>query len=447
MGGTGSPPEIALSAAWHEQRFNLPLQTTDGQVVEIIHRGVWSNGFGPDFRDALLLFDGRELRGGSVEIHRRTSGWNAHGHHTDPRYDDVILHVVLTHDGAETRRHDGRLVAVVQLDGLVALPVEPSFTTADWSRFGGASCASDLASARPDLIRVALHRLGDLRLAAKAARIEAQLTGTPPGDVLLREIWDGLGYSANRTPMRELAARLPLAVVEATLATARPTDHLDLARGLLFGVAGFIPLSPADAAFAHLDPTEVESLESAWHAHGAPWQEHTQPPTAWTRARARPANHPAARLAAAAALLVAFPDGLVAGLLGLLRSGADPIDGLRRATATHAHPGIGQDRAAAIIANALLPFALALSEHTGDPSLAEAAASAWERLPAAEPNELTRRALRQVAGDARLKNLGARGQQGLLHLDAALCSPRRCFECPIAHAVLSQGAERAEGAE
>jgi hypothetical protein len=83
--------EIAVCAAWREQRVPTPLRTTGGQTVEVIHRGVWSNGFGPDFRDALLLFDGRELRAGSVEVHRKTSGWAAHGHATDPRYDDVLV--------------------------------------------------------------------------------------------------------------------------------------------------------------------------------------------------------------------------------------------------------------------------------------------------------------------------------------------------------------------
>ena len=34
------------------------------------------------------------------------------------------------------------------------------------------------------------------------------LTGTPPAEVLYQEIWDGLGFSANRGPMRDLARRL-----------------------------------------------------------------------------------------------------------------------------------------------------------------------------------------------------------------------------------------------
>ncbi len=89
MTTTGDPPKIALSAAWQAGRFAAPLRTIDGRTVEVVHRGTWSHGFGPDFRDALLLFDGRELRSGSVEIHLHTSAWADHGHHLDPRYDDV----------------------------------------------------------------------------------------------------------------------------------------------------------------------------------------------------------------------------------------------------------------------------------------------------------------------------------------------------------------------
>ena len=119
-------PEIALSAAWHEQRFTGPLRTVDGRDIEVIHRGVWSHGLGPDFRDALLLFDGRELRAGGVEVHLRTAAWNEHGHQRDPRYDEVVLHAVLRHDGSETRRRDGALVPVVELAAFLAAPLAPT---------------------------------------------------------------------------------------------------------------------------------------------------------------------------------------------------------------------------------------------------------------------------------------------------------------------------------
>ncbi len=91
MTAHADPPEIALSAAWQEQRFTGALRTVDGREIQVIHRGTWTHGFGPDFQDALLLFEGRELRSGSVEVHLRTRGWMEHRHAQDPRYDDVIV--------------------------------------------------------------------------------------------------------------------------------------------------------------------------------------------------------------------------------------------------------------------------------------------------------------------------------------------------------------------
>ena len=83
--------ELAVSETWHAQEFDGPLRTVDGRSVEVVHRGTWTHGFGPDFRDAMLLVDGRELRTGSVEVHLRTSAWVAHQHHLDPRYTDVLV--------------------------------------------------------------------------------------------------------------------------------------------------------------------------------------------------------------------------------------------------------------------------------------------------------------------------------------------------------------------
>ncbi len=354
---------------------------------------------------------------------------------------NVILHVVLEHDGIETRRSDGALVPVLALAPYLTEPLTFDPAAADWSRFGGEACAPGLARREPKALRAILWHLGDVRLAQKAARLEARLTDLPPGEVLYAELWDGLGFSANREPMRALAALLPLAAVEAALATVAAKQRLALSRGLLFGAAGFLPLAPADAAFARLTPAEVAAAEACWERHGGPWHERTLAPSAWTRARVRPANHPAARLGAGAALLAGARAGLVAALLAPVREARDLVGAVRDLTAVADHPTLGPDRAAALVANALLPFALAFAEHTGDTRLTEAASAAWETLPAAGANEVTRRTTRQVAGEARLGPLGERGQQGLIHLDAGFCTPRRCYECPVAHRVLADAAE------
>jgi hypothetical protein len=90
-----------------------------------------------------------------------------------------------------------------------------------------------------------------------------------------------------------------------------------------------------------------------------------------------------------------------------------------------------------MLASGINPLALAVATHSGDRALADAAARHWDRLPSPAINAVSRRAMRQVAGGARLGRIGARGAQGLLHLDTTLCQPRRCFECPIAVLELS----------
>jgi hypothetical protein len=270
-----------------------------------------------------------------------------------------------------------------------------------------------------------------VRLAAKVARIEAALTTETPGDVLFRHLLDGFGYAMNREPMRRIADLLRIAEIEARLPGSPIEARLARARGLIFGVAGFLPMSPSDAALARLAPDDVAALETEWRCLGGPWRGLEMGPTAWTRARVRPANHPASRLNAVAALLAHSPGGLLPTVMTGVRQRLDLVADLMQRTSTASVPGIGADRANALVTNAIAPFTLALAEQTGDLDLHDAGSALWDGLPPAGANEITRRAQRQVAGKTRLLGLGARGQQGLIHLDQTLCAPRRCFECPI----------------
>ena len=98
--------EKLLYYIWKYKLFPLrPLQTTDGQPLEVIDPGILNHDAGPDFQNAKVKI-GNTTWAGSVEIHQKSSDWFTHGHHEDARYNNVVLHVaekadrpVITQDG------------------------------------------------------------------------------------------------------------------------------------------------------------------------------------------------------------------------------------------------------------------------------------------------------------------------------------------------------------
>src|SRR5919198_6570821 len=107
--------EAELAAAWEERRYaSRELVDSRGRRLRVVFPGRRWGGPGPDFRGAVLaLADGTLLRG-DVEVHRRSSGWAAHGHATNPAYADVVLHVVGRED-APTLDDRGRPIATLVL--------------------------------------------------------------------------------------------------------------------------------------------------------------------------------------------------------------------------------------------------------------------------------------------------------------------------------------------
>ena len=90
--------EQLLHYTWKYKFFPLKeLTTTTGQLLEVIDCGQANTNAGPDFFNAKIKLDG-VLWVGNIEIHRSSSDWSKHGHHTNPVYDSVILHIASTID-------------------------------------------------------------------------------------------------------------------------------------------------------------------------------------------------------------------------------------------------------------------------------------------------------------------------------------------------------------
>ncbi len=395
-----------MSAAWNA-RLISQVVTTTGEPVDIVYHGAWSNGFGPDFANASLHFASGSLKTGDIELHTRASDWVAHGHHIDPRYNNVVLHIVSINDLPETRREDGAIVpvALLSIADDVLFAIDRRLPDA-WAELGGTVCADELAARDPARIRRALHRLGDTRLANRLPAIEAAIAEGDPDAVLVRMMFDALGYSENRGPMRQLAdVLIRNGLLDAPRLTkgSEPSTWLV---GTLLGMGGFLPLAPTDAHMGGILPEDQYIIERAWAASGAAFADDMVPANAWQVARVRPANHPVARIMQAAALLSRTGGRPLEPLVEALRGGQSPEAWIRDLTTRPGHPGLGAGRATAMTASVLIPFALAWAAHTDDAELEDAARQVVDR-PEARGMDTAGKA-RAVTGHGRSRYPAAR---------------------------------------
>jgi hypothetical protein len=436
--------EIQIAQAWNSLQIPQPFRTSDNRTVRVIYPGVWTHGLGPDFRGAMLDFDGR-LVSGDVEVEVRSSGWFEHGHERNPAFDDVVLQVVLEDDLDSLARTSG-----ARLVPRLILP-SPQDGTSDRAQIhhqlrplgaiGFEPCAPDVAVRSPELIRNIWERAGDRRMQNKVTAMSGELSLHPPSQVLYAGVLDALGFSRNREPMAEIAARMPIDQLIAALSDRAGIDRFWTTAGLLLGIGGFLPLSPGYASIGRLEPDQTGRVERAWRESGAAWHGLEVSPGLWSMARVRPAGHPIRRLLSGAVIL-SSDDGDVVQQLVRCLGDSNP----RRALVqwlSGENPWLGRDHAQELIVNVMVPFALAYGQEAEQPELVDQAAAVWESLPAGRGNTVVRATQEQICGEHRLEPGSARAVQGLLHINRQGCAQMRCYECPIAHLAVEFEAESA----
>ncbi len=373
-GGAAAPDggfadEAALAAAWAAAPPGT-LRLADGRALRVVFPGVAGDGTGPDFRAAILEVDGDLVRG-DVELHLRHSGWFAHGHDRDPAYAGVALHVVAGDDlGLPSTVHAaGRRIPLLVL---AAPPAAP-----------GAMFVPPCAFARAADIDVAgrLRRMGLRRLRMKANRAALLCAGRPAGDVLLGLAAGALLGPAARAGTERAAANL----------------RLDVLLEEVGGLAGEARRTALGAALRRILPVDAA-------APGG---------------RVRPAATPAQRLGDLARLIDRWwPPGAGPGWPAALAPGA----GWRAA----AVEGVGRAAAVEVMANAVIPAALA----AGRWSEAEAE-TAWAALPSPGTYGKLRPLERWLGGREARPFASAGLLQGGLLLQADYCAKGRCGRCPL----------------
>ncbi|MBM4162150.1 MAG: DUF2851 family protein [Ignavibacteria bacterium] len=492
--------ERFLRHIWSNQYLRRSdLKTTDGHAVQVINVGTLNIDGGPDFRNATIMI-GAITYCGDVEIHRTAIGWLHHQHQDDPRYNKVILHVVLerTNDLVPTTVFSGRQVPVLILEPFLAESIRSLWQKAvldERARLTESiKCFRLNRDVGPNLLKSWIRKLAVERLELKLRRFDERLRelalvavlsvrerGRPYGTVRIqgnaddippphreltqkdlsrREIWEQvlyeglmecLGYSKNQESFVRLARAVTLQELR------RRQVHNDSLRtqAFLFGAAGLLPKirslrEKPSKVFVRRLAKEWRELKKTYRSailHSADWQFF---PT-------RPFNFPTLRLAAASVLVERIlAEDLFRRIIEHVKSPRELPEKLTDLYAllsleplefwsnhyrfdqptTKSVRALGAERINDMMVNTIIPLCLLYARIFRDKEVREQALTIYDSLPPAVENSITRLMNRQLL-KGRMALDSVSAQQGVIQLYKFYCSEDRCLECEVGRLVFT----------
>ena len=375
--------ERFLRHVWSRQYLQgSGLQTTDGRAIRVLETGTMNLDGGPDFKNASVRIGGI-IYSGDIEIHRNAIEWLRHQHQEDPRYNQVILHVVLESDHHQSPMfvNSGRTIPTLVLEPFLSESIRSLWQKTILDERTRTSntirCSHRNENVPADLIHQWLRRLSVERLELKLRRFEERvkelahlrvlaareprrfygpmrtqgnLDDIPPPhkeltqkDLSKRVLWEqvlyeglmeALGYSKNQEPFARLAKSVSLETVRDVICS-KPASGQELPTGderlqsLLFGAAGLLP------KIRSLRETEskrhAKTLAREWKEIRKTFRGPVLHLADWQFFPTRPTNFPTLRLAAATLLVQKFlNDDLFRRIVQTIKSEAGPAALLHR---------------------------------------------------------------------------------------------------------------------
>ncbi len=424
--------ERTVAKLWRSGRFSS-FEDDTGNGIEVVYPGRESTRAGCDFQDVVIQVNG-EKAVGDVEVHLMSDGWQKHGHHRDPAYNGIMLHVAMWQRGRlPVSLQDGRSIPTVILHRYIPAEALRSFRPGSRVK----PCRNRRRYLREGVLKDVLLEAGRQRFEQKAAKYAGMLGQEEPTQVLYQGICRALGYSRNMGPFEELSSRLRLSFLYEN------AKGLHNKMGLLMGAAGLLQ-SQRSPDFPLDD--EASAMEEAWRCLGAAIPSPVV--SGWRMAYIRPPNHPVRRLAGLGYLLQRYEcAGLLNGLLSKICEAEQKPSVLDVALMIEEVPYwsghfdfgrrqsrpsalLGKSRAAEIAVNAVLPFAAAYARQMKDRALESRAIHLFNEYHALQRNELTGYMAEALCLDDG-KGFSACLQQGLLHIYHGWCRVKDCRACPL----------------
>ncbi len=434
--------ERHLHAVWFDPLYRpLAMKTEDAESVTVEEPGKWNLEAGPDFINARLHIGGERTVTGDIEVHINPADWNAHHHAKDRLYSNVVAHVTYF---PGTLSKSSLPPGAIQISLKEALEGNRSFSfdSIDITSYpfampqkGLTPCSSIVGQWQPEDVAGLLQAAGRERIAFKTRRLRLGVDRNGENQALYEETMTALGYKKNRHAFKRLARLIPFE----TLAS-ESGGNTRLAYALLLGASGLLP-SKLKTSWNDETRVFIRELWDRWWKLESVFGKDTMSREDWDLSSLRPHNHPARRMAAAAAVFTLDPP-LSQRLRDIgsqtpaqwIKSAGRLLDvslpfwdhrlGLSGRKRSKPVALIGAGRNAAIISNVFVPFALACGY---------AGTDVVNCLPKEQDNSLIRLAAYNLLGPDHNPAIYAAGlyQQGLMQIlqDYCLQREKNCAHC------------------
>jgi hypothetical protein len=434
--------EKSVTSIWLHQA-TADLETDEKKKLVVISPGRRDVDGGCDFRDAVFRLD-NEMRYGNVEVHVRSGDWYRHAHHLDPKYNSVVLHVVMWDDvQSPITLQDGTRIPTVCLSRFLTDSSIETYDIAGETHYKNryACPATETGVDRSSLYRI-LFKAGTRRFLEKAEQIGEDLKENRSEHTLFKFLARALGYRKNSEPFQRLAEKCfinRLNILE--------SNDCEIIQGLLFGAAGLLPVQRRWKGCKPGEDRMIQRLETIWRDNGTG---ESMVEKSWCFHRIRPFNYAPRRIAAMSYLLERYHGaGLAYGMLELLPRVPDNT-GFRRiedglAVARMGYWGIhydfgmqltrksallGREKVREMVINTLLPFIYAWSGLSREVKCKALVKKLFSTYPGTADNQLTLYMKQRLFRRTDVK-LGAAQQQGLLHIFHRYCRYKNCSECTV----------------
>jgi hypothetical protein len=418
--------EDFIQYVWRFRLLNPELKTVTGETISVLHPGEPNRNGGPDFFNARLRI-GPTTWAGNVEVHRKSSDWFRHGHDGDRSYDNVILHVVGTHD-AEVTTTGTKPVPVVEIPGNLPERVYRMYLRLLSSTLF-VPCENLLSEKQAEPFRFWAPALAVERLEEKAGRINHLLEQSQGNweEAFYISMAFSFGLRANAQPFELLARSLPLRLLY------RYANNRLALEALLYGQAGLLPGESCEEY-----PEQLNGLYKAYR------NKYSLVPLndgQWKFLRMRPSSFPTVRISQFAAILhrqePLFGESLSdrsthdwRGFFAVRASEYWDTHFTFERISVCRKKVLGERSAELILINTVAPFLFLNGLKMSVPGLREKAVTMLEELPAEEDKLVSRWKLLGFPVENAMQT------QALKQLKSHYCDRKRCLDCRIGAVLL-----------